>query len=385
MRKIYLLTAILLFVFSTGIAVAEEDWIVSVSPEEQTPDPLNQARILMRWMTEDELIGQMIMVCPEDMTGEKRTERMEEAAAFEKLPVGGVILYGQNITSETQLKALINDINTGAGKAGLYPPFIAVDEEGGAVARIANKLGLEGAADAAEIGETGDAAKAYQAGVTIGTYLKEYGVNMDLAPVADVMTASAPELKGRSYGSDAGRVADMSTQMAKGLWEQGIIPCYKHFPGHGAADHNAHNVPVRTGRTIAQMAENEWIPFQTAIDQDAKVMMMSHLKVTALDKEYPASLSRIIVTDLLRTQMGYDGVVMTDALRMDAIREEYSLQEAAVLAINAGADILLVPGDGKAAFNAVKGAVERGEISMERIEESVARILALKIESGLIQ
>lgn len=385
MKRICLLLAVMML-FVNLICLAEDDeWIVEEVQENRAPDPVNQARILMRWMTDEEKIGQMLMVAPEDLTGEKLSQRITDADAFTALPAGGVILYGQNIASHEQLPALTGDIYKGAQNAGLYTPFVAVDEEGGYVARIANKLGLEGAETAEEIGLSGNPEDAYQAGLHIGGYLKEYGVNLNLAPVADVLISDAPELDGRSYGKDAQLVSLMSGRMADGLREQGIIPCFKHFPGHGTVTRNAHNVPVQHGRTYEQMVNNELIPFQDAIDNGAEMIMLSHLRATALDQEYPASLSHLIVEGLLREEMGYNGVVITDALRMDAIREEYSVREAVVLAVNAGADILLVPGDGKAAFQALKDAVEKGEISMERIEDSVARIIALKIKSGLIK
>ncbi len=363
----------------------DDDFLLEEDADDYRPDPLRQAKILMRHMTLEEKIGQMIMISPEDMTGEKRSERIAGQDIFSDFPVGGVILYGQNISSEEQLRALIQDIYEGSQNAGLYPPFIAVDEEGGYVARIANKLGIATASSAEATGLTGDAQNAFQNGRMIGAYLKEFGINLDLAPVADVLIASAPELEGRSYGTDPQLVSQMARMMAEGLRDEGIIPCFKHFPGHGAAGRNAHNVPVSHGRSLAEMQSCELIPFEDAIRDGAEMIMMSHLKINLLDSAHPASLSRVLVTDVLRNTFGFQGVVITDALRMDAIKEEYSISEAAVLAVDAGVDILLVPGDGKRAFDALVKAVENGTISMERIDESVARILALKIKSGLIQ
>lgn len=368
----------------TASAVKAENFLIE-EDEQIMPDPLRQARILMRWMTDEEKIGQMIMVSPEDLTGEARTVRMMETGAFEKLPAGGVIIYGQNIETDDQLKALVQEIKDGAHDAGLYTPFIAVDEEGGTVARVAHKLGGVYVPSAEETGKTKDAQQAYRNGKVIGEYLHTFGFNLDLAPVADVMISSAPELESRSFGEDAEVVSDMALEMAKGLREEGIIPCFKHFPGHGAVSRNAHNVPVSHGRTLGEMRALDFVPFEAAIENGAEMIMMSHLKALNVDREYPASLSYVLVTEILRNALHFEGVVICDALRMDAIREEYSIEKAAVLAVNAGVDILLAPDDGQKVYQALQKAMENGTVSRERIDESVARILALKIKNGLIQ
>lgn len=365
-------------------AAQAEDFLIE-EDEENIPDPLQQARILMRWMTDEEKIGQMIMVSPEDLTGEARTVRLKELGALEKLPAGGVIIYGKNIETDVQLKALIQEIKDSAQHAGLYMPFIAVDEEGGTVARVAHKLGGVYVPSAEETGKTKDAQLAYRNGRIIGDYLNAFGFNLDLAPVADVMISTAPELESRSFGEDAEVVSDMALEMAKGLKEEGIIPCFKHFPGHGAVTKNAHNVPVSHGRTLAEMQVLDFVPFTAAIENGAEMIMMSHLKALNVDREHPASLSYVMVTEILRNALHFEGVVICDALRMDAIREEYSIEKAAVLAVNAGVDILLSPDDGQKVYQALQKAVENGTVSRERIDESVARILALKIKNGLIQ
>lgn len=370
------------FVFARG---EEFIWFVDESLTSAAPDPAYQARVLMRTMTDEQKIGQLLMVAPEDLSGERITKRLEDASFFEKLPVGGVILYGQNLHSEKQLLALVADIKDNSHAAGLYTPFVAMDEEGGYVSRLHGKLGEE-TADAAEtIGQTMDAQNAFQAGSMIGKRLNHYGINLDFAPVADVLLAHAPELEGRSYGSDPQLVSDMAWQMAEGLRAEGIIPCYKHFPGHGTINNNAHNTPVSHTRTFQEMKGTELIPFRDAIDQGVEMIMLSHLIAKEIDPVFPASLSRNVVDLLLRQEMGFDGVVITDALRMDAIREKYDEGDAAVMAIQAGVDIVLVPGNGQEAFEAIQKAISKGELTMERIEESVERILALKIKSGLIQ
>ena len=376
---------VLLIALCMLMPACAEEWFVDDEQINIVPDPREQARFLMRNMTMEEKVGMMLMVAPEDLTDEKRTERISDADCFSALPAGGVILYGQNIASSEQLKALTDDIVSGSSKAGLYMPFIAVDEEGGQVIRIANKLGIDPAPSAEEIGQSGESIDAYNAGKYTASYLKEYGINLDLAPVADVRIADAPELETRSYGSDPHRVAEMATEMARGLNDGGLIACYKHFPGHGTIERNTHNVSTGHSRELDEMKKAELIPFREAIQKDAQMIMVSHLTARRIDSKYPASLSPLVINGLLRQDMGYDGVVITDALRMGAITDEYSAGEAAVLSILAGADVLLVPGNGQECYKAIQKAVKNGTIPMERIDESVERILTLKIKSGLIQ
>lgn len=384
MKKAFFILLAVIFLFQFP-CFAKEEWIVDDEAAMLPPDPREQARYLAGKMSMEEKVGQLIMVSPEDLTGEKRTDRIPDAQAFSSLPVGGVILYGQNITSAEQLKALTNDILFGCRENGLYTPFIAVDEEGGSVIRVANKLGLPSAPSAEEIGRTGDYGQAYLAGHLIGIYLKEFGINLDLAPVADVHVVDSPEIAGRTYGSDPIVVAEMANNMANGLNDAGIIACYKHFPGHGTITRNTHNVSTGHDRPLEQMLQTELIPFELSVYSGAEMVMVSHLTARSLDADRPASLSPVMIDNLLRDKLGFDGVVITDALRMGAIGDEYSTEEAAVMAILAGADIVLAPDDGKTVYEALLSAVKRGVISPERLDLSVERILALKIESGLIQ
>lgn len=376
---------IVLLIICMSVTALAEEWFVDDNADKIVPNPQEQARFLMRNMTTEEKVGMLLMVAPEDLTGEKRTERIQDPGRFSNLPAGGVILYGQNILSDEQLKQLTDDIISCSRESGLYMPFIAVDEEGGQVIRIANKLGIMPAASAEEIGKGGNAADAYEAGKYTGSYLKAYGINLDLAPVADVLIENAPELETRSYGNDPYAVAEMSLEMARGLNDTGMIACFKHFPGHGTIARNTHNVNAGHSRTLIEMQNAELIPFQKAIDNDCQMIMISHLTARQIDDKRPASLSPAVINGLLRSEMGYDGVVITDALRMGAITDEYSVGDASVLSILAGADILLVPGNGQECYQTILKAVKNGTISIERIDESVERILTLKIKSGLIQ
>ena len=193
------------------------------------------------------------------------------------------------------------------------------------------------------------------------------------------------EIGDRAYGKDADLTARMSLAMASGLREGGIIPCFKHIPGHGAAVGSTHSGEAISSRTLEEMRQTDWLPFRRAIADGAEMIMISHLTAKELDAKAPSSLSSVIITDYLRGELGFDGVVITDALRMDAITENYNSGPAALAAFQAGADILLLPNNLEKAADAILKAVEAGEIPMERLNESVERILALKIQYGIIR
>ena len=384
MRRLTCVLMVLIMIFSFLPVQAEDSFIVVEDEEAAAPDPRRQARALMRNMTREEMIYQLFMVIPEAISQSDWVKEWE-MGALAKYPVGGIILFGQNIVSEEQLKNLTDAIQQDAENAGIYPLFIAVDEEGGGVSRVANKLGYEKALSPQQIGENGSNELAYAAGQHIAGYLSPLGVNLVLGPLADVEREKNEEIAHRVYGSDPLLVARMAHAMAAGLRDGGVIPCYKHFPGHGSVSGNTHKGSASTQRTADEMAAFEWIPFQAGIDQGIEMIMISHLTARGLGDDLPASLSSVVIQQYLREMLGYDGVVITDALRMNAITEKYKPGTAAKMVIAAGADIILLPGSFTAAVEAVVEAVERGEISMERIEKSVERILALKIQRGLIQ
>ncbi len=365
-------------------ALADDSFIVVDEEENLSPDPRRQARALMRDMTPKEMIYQLFMVSPESISDSDWVTKWKEGTLLEN-PVGGIILFGQNIVSEAQLRELTAAIQADAEKAGIYPLFIGVDEEGGAVSRVANKLGYELAPSPQAIGENGNSEEAFAAGSYLAGYLKPLGIHLAFSPVADVLLTDNEELGERAYGDDPLLVANMAAAMASGLRDGGVIPCYKHFPGHGSVSGNTHTGSASTRRTADEMLACEWIPFQSGIHQGIEMIMTSHLIARGLGDDIPASLSPVVIQQYLRNTLGYDGVVISDALRMAAITDHYKPGTAAKMAIEAGVDIILLPGSFSAAVAAVEEAVANGEISMTRIEESVERILALKIQYGLIQ
>lgn len=363
-------------------AIAEDDYWIVEDDEEFVSDPLDQAYAVMRGMTVEEKVYQLFIVSPEDLHGGERCISWPEENPFVQYPVGGIVLFGQNVVSEMQLRSFAESIHVDAASVGMFTPFLAVDEEGGRVSRIANKLDYSFAPAPAQI-ESADMAR--DTGIRIAGYLKPFGINLNFAPVADVLIVDAPEIGDRSYGWNEQKVTEYSLAMAEGLRCEGVIPCFKHFPGHGAVAGNTHNGKASTRRTLEQMMDKELLPFAAGIEQGIEMIMISHFTAQELDDRYPCSLSYSVITGLLREKLGYQGVIITDALRMEAILKYYDSDESAVLAFQAGADILLLPNNFQKAASGILKAVQKGEISMERLNESVARIIALKIQYGLIR
>ena len=233
----------------------------------------------------------------------------------------------------------------------------------------------------AEIGLTGDQSEAERVGETLGQYLSELGFNVDFAPVADVITNPQNTVIGnRSFGTDCNRVAQMVVSELKGLQRYQVVGVVKHFPGHGATSEDTHTGDAVSEKELAEMMTNEIIPFQTAIDNQVEMIMVGHFSAPNITKDtLPCSLSPIIVNDLLRNQLNFQGVIITDALDMGAVAQTYDPRTAAIMAIDAGNDLLLMPEDFQLAYFGVLDAVKTGRISETRIDESVRRIIRLKL------
>ena len=338
-----------------------------------------------------EKVGQLFIVRPEALVENSNaetapaTDRVDDAviSRIEEYPVGGIALFSRNITSAEQLPMFISDLQS----SSKYPLFIAVDEEGGRVARIANSdfFNVASYKSMEDIGKAGDASKAEEVGRQIGFYLKELGFNLDFAPVADTNTNPQNIVIGdRSYGSDPALVARMVSAQLDGMHDSGIMGTLKHFPGHGDTKDDTHSGYVSIEKTWDELKECELVPFITALPK-ADMVMVSHITaVNVTSDKLPTSMSETMITGKLRNELGYDGVIITDAMAMGAVADNYTSAEAAVTAVKAGVDIVLMPLNLDEAFNGVMNAVTDGEISMERLDESVMRILKLKARYKLI-
>ena len=296
--------------------------------------------------------------------------------ALARYPVGGFVYFPRNLTGRDALKQGIAYYQQVMVDQGYPPLIICADEEGGSITRLARRYGAFDFPAPQAIGEQGPAA-ARQAGLKAGALMKELGFNLNLAPVLDLTDGTGP-LGSRVYGSQPNQVIPLAGAFVKALQEQGIAATAKHFPGMGSASSDTHQGLAKSDRSLEQLQQHELLPFVALMDQGIPLIMVGHVTYTSLDPERPASLSPILVQGLLREHMGYEGLIITDALGMQAISKTYSSGEAAVLAIQAGHDLLLMPAHFKNALKGVLEAVARGEIAESRIDESVKRILRFK-------
>ncbi|AIQ18158.1 glycoside hydrolase family 3 [Paenibacillus sp. FSL H7-0357] len=325
-------------------------------------------------MTLEEKIGQMLLVGIDGIKLDTQAKRM---IAEDK--IGGIILYKDNISNLKGMVSLINDLKK-SNAENPVPLFMSVDQEGGKVSRMPDEYaaipsnGSVGAAD--------NSGAAGTMGKLLARELLSAGYNMDFAPVLDINSnPDNPVIGDRSFGNTADLVSRLGIAEMKGIASEGVIPVVKHFPGHGDTSVDSHlELPV-VNKTAAQLAKLEWQPFEAAIQENADAVMVAHILFPELDSDKPASLSRAIIGKLLREEMGFQGVVITDDLTMGAITEHYTLAAAAVDTVQAGSDILLVAheyGNEQAVRKALLASVQSGTIKESRIDESVYRILALK-------
>lgn len=331
---------------------------------------------------EDKVAG-LFIVTPEALTGVTTATQAGTGTqeALGKYSVGGLIYFKKNILDREQ----ITDMLSSTASMSNYPLFLAVDEEGGSVSRVVESgIDVIQVGDMASIGASGDTSQAYEAGLTIGTYLKELGFNLDFAPVADVTDSADGVLGDRVFGTDAQMTGEMVANVVDGIEGTGVSSCLKHFPGIGDTTGDTHDGRVETTKTLDEMRNSDFISFKAGIDAGADFVMVSHVTVSSVDEDaVPSTLSKTIMTDVLRNELGFQGVIITDALNMGAITEYYTTEQAVVQAIEAGADMLLMPDDFQAAYDALLAAVQDGRISEERINESLVRIYRIKCANKL--
>lgn len=292
-------------------------------------------------------------------------------------PVGGILLDSYNVKDSLQLKTFLAQLC-----ALPSAPMICMDEEGGRIARIGKNpnFDVKRYDGALAIGSTGDTSVAYECGKTIGRYLKHFGVDINFAPVADVNTNPDNIVIGdRAFSKDPKIAAGMVTSYLRGLGDAGIIGCLKHFPGHGDTRSDTHFGGAETLKTWEELLDCELITFKAGIEAGAPMVMTAHISVPKVTgSNVPSTMSSLILQEKLRGELGFEGVIVSDALEMGAIAQMYSPEEAAIGCILAGCDIVLYPKDFIRVFDAVVAAVENGIVPQERIDESVRRLLKLR-------
>lgn len=349
-----------------------------VTPPIIPQDPI-QSRIAQ--MTLEERVYQLFFVNPEQITGGGTV--LTPLNLSEK-PVGGIICMGDNLESVRQTREMLSKTQESALSNGIGV-FFGVDEEGGGVARCAKKLGTTAFSNMASYGARNDSNEAFYIGKTIGSDIRALGFNVDFAPVADVDIHPNNELGSRIFSNDPQVVANMTAGVVRGLNSSGVAATLKHFPGLGAEDGNTHTASsIVIDRTLEQLRAEEFVPFREGIRAGADFVMVGHQQVTAFGDHLPADLSYTAVTTMLRGELGFTGIAITDAQRMNTISTVYDSGTAAVLSIKAGIDMILCPADFNAAYKGVLNAVKSGEISEQRINESVTRILTVKYKMGIL-
>ena len=347
--------------------------------EEPNEEELAFVRNIMKNMTIEEMIGQLVM------GSEAGTNATSNALSMiQNRKLGNFIFMGNNTPSGIEAALLATSLqNMFVENLGI-PAFIAIDQETGRICRMTNGATrfLGNMASAA----TGDPYDRYLIGSAVGEELKTYGINFDLAPVLDVNNnPNNPVINNRSFSDNQMLVALYGEQMMKGLMSENVMACAKHFPGHGNTATDSHyGLPI-INSSIDSLYQIELAPFIAAIYNGIDAIMTTHILFTAIDSDYPATLSYKILTGLLRNDLGFEGMIVTDGMEMQAITNYYGSLEAPVLAILAGADMLCYTTltGAATAIDAIKAAYDSGRITKERIEESVLRILLKKKKYNL--
>lgn len=338
-------------------------------------------------MTTEQKVAGLFFVTPESLTDVDVAVQAGNSTkeALEKFQVGGIVYFKKNIQSETQLKEML--LNTKSYSANRV--FLGVNEEGGSVSSVASKLKVAKVDTAEKLGQKETTDSTYETGKIIGAYLKDLGFNVNFAPVADVKTDSKNKLLGdRSFGSDAQSVANHVTAMAQGMEENGISACIKEFPGVlGSANKDTEDGMSVTERTLIEMRNTEFLSFKAAIESKTDFIMVSNVSAPNLTGgEYiPCCLSEDVVTDILREELGYEGIIVTAPLNQTAVTEYYTSGDAAIMALEAGADMIMMPDNFQEAYYAVLAAVLNGSLSEERVEESLLRIYKVKYADLVIE
>ena len=356
-------------------------------------------------MTLEQKVAQLFVVSPETLTGVDSVQYAGDMTyqALQDYPVGGIVFAKDNIDSSSQFGTMTDNLQSYSEDISGLPLFLAAAEEGGSASVLGNNDNLDeyyensysdddsdyssssansvhsGATSMSEIGRKDDSNNAYEAGKSIGSLMSAYGLNLDLAPVADVLSGNSTGIGDRTFGTDAQTVSDMALEVIRGIQEEDVNAAMKYFPGYGAASSNMSGFPV-INSSLDELKKKEFLPYSNAIAQGLDFIMVGHISVpNVTGDDTPASLSEKMISEVLRKDLGFKGIVMTDYLNDKTIVKNYSAADAAVKAIQAGADLLLEPDDLEAAYEGVLKAVKKGDITEDRLDESIYRILRVKL------
>ena len=356
-------------------------------------------------MTLEQKVAQLFVVSPETLTGVDSVQYAGDMTyqALQDYPVGGIVFAKDNIDSSSQFCTMTDNLQSYSEEISGLPLFLAAAEEGGSASVLGNNDNLDeyyensysddgsdyssssansvhsGAPSMSEIGRKDDSTNAYEAGKSIGSLMSAYGLNLDLAPVADVLSGNSTGIGNRTFGTDAQTVSDMALEVIRGIQEEDVNAAMKYFPGYGAASSNMSGFPV-INSSLDELKKKEFLPYSNAIAQGMDFVMVGHISVpNVTGDDTPASLSEKMISEVLRKDLEFKGIVMTDYLNDKTIVKNYGAADAAVKAIQAGADLLLEPDDLEAAYEGVLKAVKKGDITEDRLDESIYRILRVKL------
>lgn len=347
--------------------------------EEEKPSLVDET---LAGMTLHEKVCQMMFVTPEELTGEDGVTVAGDATrqALENYLVGGIVYFAKNLESQDQVKEMIDN----SQKYSSIGLFVATDEEGGVVNRLMDTVGTTYIGSMYYYKDDGDET-AYENAYTIANDMSALGFNLDFAPVADVWSNPDNTVIGeRAYSDDYAQAAELVGNAVKGFNDGGVMCTLKHFPGHGDTAEDSHYSSAYVHRTKEEIMADEMQPFRSGIEAGAEFVMVGHLIVPDID-EVPATLSYKIATGILRDELKFEGVAITDSFEMESIADNYSVDDAVVMSVKAGMDMILQPKDMASAVNSIEQAVADGELSEDRIDESVRRILTLKESRGLLK
>lgn len=347
--------------------------------EEEKPSLVDET---LAGMTLHEKVCQMMFVTPEELTGEDGVTVAGDATrqALENYPVGGIVYFAKNLESQDQVKEMIDN----SQKYSSIGLFVATDEEGGVVNRLMDTVGTTYIGSMYYYKDDGDET-AYENAYTIANDMSALGFNLDFAPVADVWSNPDNTVIGeRAYSDDYAQAAELVGNAVKGFNDGGVMCTLKHFPGHGDTVEDSHYSSAYVHRTKEEIMADEMQPFRSGIEAGAEFVMVGHLIVPDID-EVPATLSYKIATGILRDELKFEGVAITDSFEMESIADNYSVDDAVVMSVKAGMDMILQPKNMTSAVNSIEQAVADGELSEDRIDESVRRILTLKESRGLLK
>lgn len=361
-------------------------WILP-NPSEKEPDPVvhhisvfteppipEGVLTILNNMSLEEKIGQMIFAGVDGANYDQTADNL-----IHQYHVGGIIFNKKNFLSADQTTQFVNKMKLENAENPLSI-FLGVDQEGGRVAKLPGNL--TPIPTSLKIGNVGSSDFSYAIGELLGTEVRSFGFNMNFAPVLDINSnPNNPVIGDRSFGNTADIVSRLGIETMKGIQSENVIAVVKHFPGHGDTSTDSHLELPRVNKSLKELEELELLPFKQAIQEGADVVMIAHILLPQLDSVNPSSMSEVIITDLLRKQLDYDGVVITDDMTMQAITDHYDIGVASVQSVKAGSDIVMIAHDYNKVvkvFDAIHAAVVNGEISEERINESVIRIIQLK-------